>query len=140
MEELVLENKALRHITDSLTNRLHMFEISSQTSTAALAQSIRSIPKSPMLTPETSRKAKSRGELGETSVAGGGGDERVAELEAILRKSDAVARKKEAENAKLRETLKGYRERWEDLKSNARARRQGQGGQAQREPRIAEET
>jgi hypothetical protein len=137
MEELVLENKALRHITDSLTNRLHMFEISSQTSTAALAQSIRSMPKSPMQTPETSRKEKSRG----SPSGAGGGDERVAELEAILRKSDAVARKKEAENAKLRETLKGYRERWEDLKSNARARRQGQGGgQTQREPRIAEET
>ena len=50
MEELALENDALKHLSDTLSRRLHHFEMSSQTATNALAQSIRSMG-SPHMTP-----------------------------------------------------------------------------------------
>lgn len=49
---------------------------------------------------------------------------RIAELEEILRKSDARLRKKDDENAKLRENLSRYKEKWENLKAGAKARRE----------------
>ncbi len=136
MEELALENQALKHLSDTLSRRLHVFEMSAQTSSAALAQSIRSLHRSPLttplLSPENSRgKNSSKG----MDVAVAGGDatmaKRIAELEDILRKSDARARKKEEENAKLKETITKYREKWDSLKAGAKARRErerGEGG------------
>lgn len=129
MEELALENQALKHISDTLSRRLHVFEMSSQTSTAALAQSIRSMPRSPLMTPEHSRKKQ----LGYQQDSEGGSDntsKRIAELEDILKKSDAKSRKREAENEKLRMTVERYRDKWDSLKAGAKARRekQQQGG------------
>ena len=126
MEELALENETLRHLSDTLSRRLHVFEMSSQTATNALAQSIRSMG-SPHLTPEHSRsKTKSTGRF----AVGGGDNEgmtrRVQELEEILKKSDAKLRKKDEEAAKLRDTLAKYREKWDSLKAGAKARREVQ--------------
>ena len=135
MEELSLENQALKHLSDTLSKRLHVFEMSAQTSSAALAQSIRSLHnRSPMLTPENSRGKPVSGKtmLGFDSGATAshsttGADEamqrRVSELEEILRKSDSRARKKDEENVKLKETISRYREKWESLKAGAKARR-----------------
>ena len=130
MEELALENETLRHVSDTLSRRLHVFEMSSQTSTAALAQSIRSLPRSPLATQETSRKAnRSNTDKDPKSKSSAQGitpqidEDRLAE---ILRKADARTQKQEEENAKLRETLGRYREKWDTLKAGAKARRDGQ--------------
>ncbi|KIW98444.1 uncharacterized protein Z519_00105 [Cladophialophora bantiana CBS 173.52] len=136
MEELALENQALKHLSDTLSKRLHVFEMSAQTSSAALAQSIRSLHnRSPMLSPENSRGKGISGKMGLDSGgmagignSGGGGNRdatqrRIAELEEILRKSDARARKREEENMKLKETITKYREKWDSLKAGAKARR-----------------
>ena len=134
MEELALENETLKHLSDTLSRRLHVFEMSSQTSTAALAQSIRSMPRSPLATPEHSRKAASRETEQDTNTRSGkdGTSTRIEELEEILRKADAKARKREEENVKLRETLGKYREKWDTLKAGAKARREGQREQGDR--------
>jgi hypothetical protein len=131
MEELALENQALKHLSDTLSKRLHVFEMSAQTSSAALAQSIRSLHnRSPMLSPENSRGKPLSGKLlgFDSNPSGHQADEatqrRIAELEEILRKSDARARKKEEENVKLKETITKYRDKWDSLKAGAKARRE----------------
>ena len=128
MEELALENQALKHLSDTLSKRLHVFELSAQSSSAALAQSIRSLQRSPAGTPENSR---GRDESTSSSGKGKGVDERararIVELEEILRKNDRELQKREKENAKLKDVVVRYREKWEKLKEGARARR-GDGG------------
>jgi hypothetical protein len=57
---------------------------------------------------------------------------RLVELEDILRKSDARARKREEENLKLRETIGKYKEKWESLKAGAKARRERERGEPRR--------
>lgn len=136
MEELALENQALKHLSDTLSRRLHVFEMSAQTSSAALAQSIRSLHRSPLttplLSPENSRGKHSHKGIDVGGLAGAVGTDdamtkRIAELEEILRRSDARARKKEEENAKLKETITKYREKWDSLKAGAKARREREG-------------
>ncbi|OCT54689.1 hypothetical protein CLCR_02879 [Cladophialophora carrionii] len=147
MEELALENQALKHLSDTLSKRLHVFEMSAQTSSAALAQSIRSLHnRSPMLSPENSRGKPLSGKLlGFDSNPSGGHhpDEatqrRIAELEEILRKSDARARKKEEENIKLKETITKYRDKWDSLKAGAKARRERERA-GRHERTVTEET
>jgi len=129
MEELALENQALKHLSDTLSRRLHVFEMSSQTASAAMAQSIRSLHRSPLTTPLLSPE-NSRGRNSGKAVEAGMDEavaKRIAELEEILRKSDARARKKEDENAKLKETITKYRDKWDSLKAGAKARREREG-------------
>ncbi|EXJ63137.1 hypothetical protein A1O7_03582 [Cladophialophora yegresii CBS 114405] len=148
MEELALENQALKHLSDTLSKRLHVFEMSAQTSSAALAQSIRSLHnRSPMLSPENSRgKPPLSGKLlGIDSNPSGhhqtdeATQRRIAELEEILRKSDARARKKEEENVKLKETITKYRDKWDSLKAGAKARRERERA-GRHERTVTEET
>ena len=112
---------ALKRHIDALSKRLHVFELSSQSSTAALAQSIRSLPRSPAVTPENSR--------GKTGSGTGNFEKRIAELEALLEKNSVELRKRRDENAELKTVVKRYREKWDKLKEGARARR-GQDGTA----------
>nr|KAK5434938.1 hypothetical protein LTR18_010037 [Exophiala xenobiotica] len=129
MEELALENQALKHLSDTLSRRLHVFEMSSQTASAAMAQSIRSLHRSPLTTPLLSPE-NSRGRNSGKGLEAGMDEavaKRIADLEDILRKSDARARKKEDENAKLKETITKYRDKWDSLKAGAKARREREG-------------
>lgn len=155
MEELALENQTLKQISDTLSRRLHVFEMSSQTTTAALAQSIRSMPRSPLMTPTTSRNNKPASASGTDQAAAlaaaaeqpiSKGEElddrtqkRIQELEDILRKSDARAKRKEAENEKLRASLDRYKDKWETLKTNARTRREQQNRNRRESDTIVEE-
>jgi hypothetical protein len=143
MEELSLENATLRHLSDKMSKRLHAFEMASQTSTAALAQSIRSMPRSPLMSPDVSR-AGAASRKPPTSVTDKHqphpsfnkssakstttNDDRIFELEEILRKNDARLKKKEAENEKLKVTVDKYKEKWDSLKAGAKARRERQQG------------
>lgn len=129
MEELALENQTLRQYLDSTSKRLRIFELSAQSSSAALAQSIRSLQRSPASTPENSRSradgsSSGRGKVDEKARA------RIAELEEILQKNDKELQRREKENAKLKDVVSRYREKWEKLKEGARARREGGGNVA----------
>jgi hypothetical protein len=115
IEEQSMQIDALKRHIDALSKRLHVFELSSQSSTAALAQSIRSLPRSPGITPENSRGKEKE-------------SKRIAELEALLEKNAAELRKRKEESAELKTVVKRYREKWEKLKEGARARRGQDGG------------
>ena len=110
MEELQLENEALRALADHLSVRLQTFEMGAQTSSMALQRSIRALQHSPA-----------------ASEAGGGerNDERVKaqgeEMAAVKKELEKLGR----ENEKLRGVVARYRERWEKLKEGARVRRGG---------------
>lgn len=127
LEELHLENQILRQNSNELAKRLFVFESAAQE--ARLAQSIRGMQLSPITTPENSR-----GKM--ISVSGGhstdGGlrmaQARIQELEDALKKNDRRLVKREEENAKLKDTLGKYREKWEGLKAGAKARREQAGG------------
>lgn len=121
MEELVLENSALRALADQFSKRLAEFEMGAQTSSLALHTSIRAMARS-----------QSEGAVG---MAGAGderakrlGEERVMRLEeemgGLRKEVESLGR----ENEKLRGVVGRYRERWEKLKEGARGRREGGAG------------
>ena len=97
MEELQLENQALRALSDQLSKRLHMWEVNAQSSSMALQQSLRAI----------------------------GGDEKVKELEEQIKLGRKEMEKMSKENEKLRGVVARYRDKWEKLKQGARDRRDG---------------
>lgn len=99
VEELCLENKSLKDMLDKLSRRLHAFEASAQSSSLALAESMR------LMRP------------GSPAAAGGAGTEE--RLAVAVGRVEALER----ENAKMRKTLDKYREKWEVLKESAKARR-----------------
>ncbi|KAI9673860.1 MAG: hypothetical protein M1817_002066 [Caeruleum heppii] len=102
-EELELENSALKHLSDTLSRRLHMWELNAQSSSMALHQSIRAMHQSPT-----------------TSDAGKDG-----ELEEQLRTATRELERMNKENEKLRGVVGRYRDKWEKLKEGARMRREG---------------
>jgi hypothetical protein len=122
MEELDLENKMLKKLLDTQAQRLQMWEMSSQSQSMALQQSIRAARPPPSL-PNTISDPKS------FETAASGGNDKVQELEELLRaekaerealdsKSEKIAR----DNEKLQLTVGRYREKWEQLKAGARRR------------------
>jgi len=120
VEELHLENTSLKEMLDRLSKRLHAFEINSQSSHLALAQSLRlQRPGSPM---SSSGGAGAKAEPGDEAIK-----RRNRELEEQLAVSAQRMDVLEKENAKLQQTLEKYRDRWEKLKAGAKARREGQG-------------
>lgn len=124
MEELALENAVLRRTLNDTTKRVVGFENAAQQSAAMLAQSVRSLNLSPVITPENSRgKTIPVTGLPGSDLANRMQQKRIEELEAALQKYDKRLNKREDENAKLKETLGKYREKWEGLKAGAKARR-----------------
>jgi uncharacterized coiled-coil protein SlyX len=114
IEELRLQNASLKEDLDRVSKRLHAFELTSQSSHLALAQSLRlQKPGSPMSSSTTA------GTAGEEALK-----KRNRELEEQLaemaRRFDAL----EADHVKLQLTVEKYRDRWEKLKAGAKARRQ----------------
>ncbi|KAK4199420.1 hypothetical protein QBC40DRAFT_227858 [Triangularia verruculosa] len=124
IEELQLENASLKDALDRVSKRLHAFELNSQSSHLALAQSLRlQRPGSPM-------SASSGGGYGHLPPAG---DEAAlkkknAELEEQLAEVTKRMSVMENDYDKLEQTVEKYRERWEKLKAGAKARREAQGG------------
>ncbi|KAL2263784.1 hypothetical protein VTK26DRAFT_5191 [Humicola hyalothermophila] len=129
IEELQLENASLKDVLDKVSRRLHAFELNSQSSHLALAQSLR------LQHPEGSPMSAS-------GVAGGQGGPGVGE-EVLLRRRNRELEEQlgemakrmeglEKDHLKLQLTVEKYRERWEKLKAGAKARREAQGqGQGQ---------
>ena len=117
MEELTLENEALRALADHLSRRLLEFEMGAQTSSLALQRSIRAM-QSPVASQAGGTREKDRAR---------DGDLKVAQLEEQLRAMEREVERMGRENEKLKGVVGRYRERWEKLKEGARVRREGTG-------------
>jgi hypothetical protein len=125
MEELELENNALRQLLDTQSRRLQMWEASSQSQSLALAQSLRfSRPRD---------TATARGSIPSTELE----SERVKEREEVLTAERAQREeqqhrmeKMERENVKLLGVLGKYREKWESLKESAREKQRNKAAAA----------
>lgn len=120
MEELQMENDALRQLSDTLANRLHMWEVNAQSSSMALQQSLKAMHQHNTGSPVASSAVPtSQPQL----LAAVDSNKKIKELEDIIRRSenesDLIAR----ENEKLKVTLGRYRERWDKLKEGAKTRR-----------------
>lgn len=137
MEELTLENQALKHLADNLSKRVHMWEVNAQSSSAALQQSLRSLqshaPRA-VSPASTTRSDSGKGQslrappltgLLEEPSPGSTEKQRIDELEEIIRKMERERGKQERENEKLKNVVGRYRERWEKLKEGAKSRREG---------------
>jgi len=122
MEELELENTSLRQLLDTQAKRLQMWEMSSQSQSMALQQSMRAARPPPSLPATISDPAT----LERLSTAENG---RLKELEDLLqaeraerevleRKHDRLAK----DNEKKDVTIGRYRDKWEQLKDGARKR------------------
>ncbi|KAJ4416243.1 hypothetical protein N0V85_002368 [Neurospora sp. IMI 360204] len=135
IEELHMENQTLKDALDKVSRRLHTFEVHSQTSTLALAQSIR------LQHPGTGTGGTGHGSpinasgvMGAAqSAQGGARPEEVAALKRKNRELEEQMMNMTRQMAalgkdydKLQKTVEKYRERWEQLKAGAKARREAQ--------------
>jgi hypothetical protein len=115
IEELYTENKSLKDCIDKLSKRLHAFEMSAQSSTLALQESIRLMaPASPTMHPTTSG-SETEGKM----IA------RIKALEEQVGLGEKELQILGKENEKLKTVVARYRERWEKLKEGAKTRREG---------------
>ncbi|KAK7750310.1 hypothetical protein SLS62_007717 [Diatrype stigma] len=143
VEELYLENKSLKDALDKLSKRLHAFESMSQNSGMRLAESMRLMrPGSPppssaaaATSPSPAAAARTVRGAGDATGAGAGAGasddlvKRNRELEEQLMQASRQMTEMERDYTKARANLARYRERWEQLKAGAKARRTGtQGG------------
>jgi hypothetical protein len=135
-EELIMENQALKHLSDNLARRLHIFEMNSQSSSMALHQSLRqlrdhspsasqAIPPVPPIPSALSARGPSN--LSTTSTVDEptfkAQEQRIRDLEEEMTLMRADLAKVGRENEKLKTVVGKYRERWEKLKEGARTRR-----------------
>jgi hypothetical protein len=129
VEELHLENASLKDVLDKVSKRLHAFELNSQSSHLALAQSLRlRRPGSPLSASEVAGASPA---TTEEALRG-----RNRELEEQLAEMVQRMQNLEKDHLKLEVTVEKYRERWEKLKAGAKARRvaqdQAQEGESRR--------
>lgn len=121
MEELQMENQALKHLSDTLSKRVHMWEVNAQSSSMALQQSLKAMHHINAGSPEQLAQGATS-PVAELSVAPDT-DGRVKELEDIVRRSERELERVGRENEKLKNVLARYRDRWEKLKEGAKTRR-----------------
>ncbi|KAL4807744.1 hypothetical protein BDV18DRAFT_107584 [Aspergillus unguis] len=125
LEELQMENQALRHLSDTLSKRLHMWEVNAQSSSMALQQSIKAMHHQNVPSPEHGAQSNSAvpSPTGLSAAAAPEQDQRIRELEEMIRLSKKELEQAGRENEKLNHTLGQYRDRWEKLKEGAKSRR-----------------
>ncbi|KAL4788111.1 hypothetical protein BJX76DRAFT_230979 [Aspergillus varians] len=134
LEELQMENQALRHLSDTLSKRLHMWEVNAQSSSLALQQSLKAmhhnIPSPEHGLQSTSAVPSPTTALSAVAATEHEQDQRIKELEDIIRHSEKELNQAGRENEKLRNVLGRYRDRWEKLKEGAKTRRaEGRAGE-----------
>ncbi|KAL4753333.1 hypothetical protein BDW72DRAFT_169320 [Aspergillus terricola var. indicus] len=128
LEELQMENQALRHLSDTLSKRLHMWEVNAQSSSLALQQSLKAMHHQNIPSPEhgpqsvSAVSSPSTG-LSTATAAPTEQEKRIRELEETLRQHEKELEKVGRENEKLHDVLGRYRDRWEKLKEGAKSRR-----------------
>jgi regulator of replication initiation timing len=127
VEELYTENSTLKDVLDKVSKRLHNFELNSQSSHLALAQSLRlQRPTSPI---SSSGLGLAAGVAGAGAGASAGEEalrKRNRELEEQMSEMVQRMNSLEKDHLKLQVTLEKYRDRWEKLKAGAKARRSAQ--------------
>ncbi|KAI1276714.1 hypothetical protein F5Y07DRAFT_127348 [Xylaria sp. FL0933] len=125
VEELYLENKSLKDMIDLLSKRLHAFESMSQNSGMRLAESMR------LMRPGSPLSSISKPGVSEETFA-----REISELkqqnQALMKQNEEL----EKSYTKARANLVRYREKWDQLKAGAKARR---AGSAQGNSEIVEE-
>jgi small-conductance mechanosensitive channel len=138
MEEMQMENETLRNLTDSLATRLHMWEVSAQSSSMALQQSIRMMHRQSGGTPDYAQPSTATTSPVATLTAppaAADTDARIKELEEQIQRSEKKLESATHENDKLKNVLGRYRDRWEKLKEGAKTRRaEGRSGDGQNNP------
>lgn len=133
LEELQIENQTLKHLSDTLSKRLHMWEVNAQSSSIALQQSLRAMH---YQNPSQDQQQPPPGSLPGSGPSGSGSDptapptmtmtnheQRIKDLEDLVRSGEKELSHAGRENEKLRSVLGRYRERWEKLKEGAKTRR-----------------
>ncbi|OOQ91212.1 hypothetical protein PEBR_01421 [Penicillium brasilianum] len=127
LEELQMENQALKQLSDTLSKRLHMWEVNAQSSSMALQQSLRAMHHHTSGASEYytqgSPAAISPTATLTSAPAPPDADMRVKELEELLRRGEQELDRVGRENDKLNKVLGRYRDRWEKLKEGAKTRR-----------------
>ncbi|KAL4966746.1 uncharacterized protein BDV14DRAFT_170545 [Aspergillus stella-maris] len=135
LEELQMENQALKHLSDTLSKRLHMWEVNAQSSSMALQQSLKAMHHQNIPSPEhaphpgSAIPSPTTGLPTPATAAGAGietgvdSDQRIKELEEMIRRSKKELEQAGRENEKLHGALGRYRDRWEKLKEGAKNRR-----------------
>ncbi|KAI9929809.1 hypothetical protein MW887_011614 [Aspergillus wentii] len=127
LEELQMENQALKHLSDTLSKRLHMWEVNAQSSSIALQQSLKAMHHQNNVPsdqpPRSSSPAVVSPGPGVSAITSADHEQRIKELEEIVRLNERELDKVGRENDKLRNVLGRYRERWEKLKEGAKTRR-----------------
>ncbi|KAI2793699.1 hypothetical protein POX_a00283 [Penicillium oxalicum] len=127
VEELQMENAALKQLSDTLSKRLHMWEVNAQSSSMALQQSLRAMhhhnagPSD--YNPQLPHASSSPAATLVSAPSRTDKDSRVKELEEIVRRGEQELDRVERENEKLNKVLGRYRDRWEKLKEGAKSRR-----------------
>lgn len=138
MEEMQVENETLRGLADSLATRLHMWEVSAQSSSMALQQSIRMMHRQSGGTPDYFQPSTATTSPVATLTAppaAADTDARIKELEEQIQRSEKKLETASHENDKLKNVLGRYRDRWEKLKEGAKTRRaEGRSGDSQSNP------
>lgn len=127
LEELQMENQALKHLSDTLSKRLHMWEVNAQSSSIALQQSLRAMHyQSPEHQPPPSGStATSPITPPPAAPSVTDHEQRVKDLEELVRSGEKDLEQAGRENKKLRSDLGKWNERWEKLKEGAKTRRAG---------------
>lgn len=126
VEELYTENKSLKECIDKLSRRLHAFEMSAQSSTLALQESIRLMKPTSSPSPGI-RRGSSDGVDWEMKMVARmkALEEQAATQDEEHLKLGKENEKVRTENEKLKAVVLRYRERWEKLKEGAKTRREG---------------
>lgn len=135
LEELQMENQALKQLSDTLSKRLHMWEVNAQSSSMALQQSLRAMHHHNEHQMQGSSGSASPVATLSNAPAGPNPDARIKELEELVRRGEQALERAGRENDKLKNVLGRYRDRWEKLKEGAKTRRaEGRSGDAQGSP------
>jgi hypothetical protein len=121
MEELELENVTMRNLLDTQSKRLQMWELSSQSQSMALQQSMRAVRQRPDLPntisdPTTLEHMISR----DSTEADSDAKTKLKKLEELLEAEREERLTLEQKNRKMESTIGRYREQWERLKAGAR--------------------
>lgn len=127
LEELQMENQALKQLSDTLSKRLHMWEVNAQSSSMALQQSLRAMHHHNAGTAEHLSQGLSTTSSPVATLSSApappDSDARVKELEELVRRGEQELERVGRENDKLKNVLGRYRDRWEKLKEGAKTRR-----------------
>ncbi|KAF3395775.1 hypothetical protein F1880_006770 [Penicillium rolfsii] len=139
LEELQMENQALKQLSDTLSKRLHMWEVNAQSSSMALQQSLRAMHQHNSGASEYYAQGSSATTSPTATLTTAPGtldaDTRVRELEDLVRRGEQELDRVARENAKLNKVLGRYRDRWEKLKEGAKTRRaEGRSADGQSNP------